>query len=319
MTDPLEAGLVACPQCSMPSPHFLTARDYNRRTDRSRFAYRRCPRCHLVFLWPVPADLSAYYQSEYYGLPASLEAARDSAEPERHKLDLVQRYAAGGRLLEIGPAWGGFALLAKEAGFEVEVIERDPACCQFLRDVVGVEVHESGDPAATLNGMPDYRVIALWQVIEHLDDPWATLDAIARRLEPGGILVVATPNPGAFQFRLLGRRWTHLDAPRHTELIPLDLFQEWGERRSFRTLLATTRDPGNLSWNAFGWRESLGGFFSSRIARNGAYRFGTALARVMSPIDGREGLGCSYTIVLEKPGPGSTRVRHAVKSRDCSR
>ncbi len=312
MTGPLEAGLVACPQCSTPSPHLLTARDYNRRTDSSRFAYRRCPLCHLVFLWPVPADLSAWYPNEYYAVPKSLTAARDRAQPDRVKLDLVQRYAARGRLLEIGPAWGGFALLAKDAGFEVDVIERDASCCQFLRDVGGVEVHESDDPTSTLDGLASFRVIALWQVIEHLVDPWSTLEAIARRLEPGGILVVATPNPRAFQFRLLGRRWTHLDAPRHTGLIPFDLLREWGQRRSFRTLLLTTRDPGSLIWNAFGWRESLAGFFRSRTARAGAYRFGTVVARVMSPIDRREGLGCSYTIVLQRPGPGSPRVPDAV-------
>ena len=60
----------------------------------------------------------------------------------------------------------------------------------------------------------------MFQIIEHLIDPWDTLQAAAESLLPGGVLVVATPNPGAFQFRFLRGRWTHVDAPRHTALIP---------------------------------------------------------------------------------------------------
>jgi 2-polyprenyl-3-methyl-5-hydroxy-6-metoxy-1,4-benzoquinol methylase len=290
----------SCPQCGADTRRLLRALDYNRRTDDTTFSYYRCPSCRLTFLWPLPIDMGLFYANEYYGIPASAEMAGAGAEPERYKIDLVRQYVDSGRLLEIGPAWGGFALLARDAGFAVEAIERDASCCDFLREVVRVGVHEGDDPAAILTLLPMYDVIALWQVIEHLDDPWSVLGEAVEHVKPGGVLVIATPNPDAFQFRLLRRRWTHLDAPRHTQLIPIGLLRSWGARHALRTLLATTRDPGSLGWNAFGWRESLAGLVTRRFLKMQARHLGTVLSHLFEPIDEREGLGTCYTIVLQK-------------------
>ena len=115
-------------------------------------------------------------------MPPTLKRLASRAEAERYKVETVRRFVPEGRLLDIGPSYGGFAYLASRAGFEVEVIERDPECCRFLTGVVGVRVAQSADVCAALAALPPYRVITLWQVIEHLPDPWRTLEAAADRL-----------------------------------------------------------------------------------------------------------------------------------------
>ena len=60
----------------------------------------------------------------------------------------------------------------------------------------------------------------MWHVIEHLRRPWEVIERAAANLQDGGVLAIATPNPRALQFKLLRRRWAHLDAPRHLFLIP---------------------------------------------------------------------------------------------------
>ncbi len=70
-------------------------------------------------------------------------------------------------------------------------------------------------------------------------------------------MVIASVNPEAFQFRILGRYWLHLDAPRHVMLIPMKLLAEKLEFLGMEAELITTTDQGSIGWNAFGWELSL--------------------------------------------------------------
>ncbi len=98
-------------------------------------------------------------------------------------------------MIEIGPAIGGFAVHASDAGYETSVIEMDPECCRFLRDVIGIEVHETADPAPALREHGPFDVIAMWQVLEHLADPREVLGAAAEALAPGGCWRSLRPIP----------------------------------------------------------------------------------------------------------------------------
>jgi len=95
-------------------------------------------------------------------------------------------------------------------------------CCDFIQNELGIRTIQVNNLVAAFEGLSGYDVITLWQVMEHLPDPWSTLKAAVEKLLPGGILVISAPNPASFQFRVLGRFWTHVDAPRHLTLIPSD-------------------------------------------------------------------------------------------------
>ncbi len=58
-------------------------------------------------------------------------------------------------------------------------------------------------------------LVVLWHVLEHLDDPAASLNRIRGWLKPGGRLVVAVPNVSSVQAWIGGDRWFHQDVPRH--------------------------------------------------------------------------------------------------------
>jgi hypothetical protein len=128
---------VCCTHCGKESPLHFQTQDYNRRISTEIFNYYRCPSCGLIFIWPIPGNLADYYPEEYYQLPTS-DQLKSISEGERYKIDIVRRYVNSGKLLEIGPAYGLFAYLCKETGFEVEAIEMDARCCHFLEDVVGI-------------------------------------------------------------------------------------------------------------------------------------------------------------------------------------
>lgn len=112
---------------------------------------------------------------------------------------------SGGRLVEIGPAHGAFALQAVEAGFDVTAIEMDERCCRYLESVVGVAAVHDDRPHEILRDRPPSDAVVMWQVIERLPDPWRCLRSAAQNLHEGGVLLVATPNPAGSSAAIRGR------------------------------------------------------------------------------------------------------------------
>lgn len=289
-----------CPRCDLDAPLRFRVRDVNRRLSDEVFRYYRCPQCRILFLRPIPEDLGRYYASEYHRIPASLEELAAASEPERYKIEIVRKFSQGGRLLEIGPSTGSFAHLAKQAGFEVEAIEMDPDCCEFLNRTVGIRAIHSDDVARAVERVGPYDVVALWHVIEHLPDPWTALRIIAQRIRPCGLIVMAAPNPDAFQYRVLGRRWAHVDAPRHLQLIPAAVLGDELKRLGFTPLLQTTTDEGGLFWNSFGWHHSLYDPARPGAGRRVMRQVARACSRLSRPLERRGLNGSAYTLVYQK-------------------
>jgi 2-polyprenyl-3-methyl-5-hydroxy-6-metoxy-1,4-benzoquinol methylase len=296
----------SCPHCGGVARLRFTAHDRNRNLSDERFPYWECERCGVVFLWPVPEKIGRFYPPDYYALPPSRsELVRLSAPHEAYKIDLLRLLAPHGRLVEIGPGIGGFAALAQDAGYDVEVVEMDARASEFLDHVVGVKVHHSDDPAGTLRREGPFDIVAMWHVIEHLPDPFDTLRAISDALAPGGVAVIAAPNPQALQLRLFGSRWTHLDAPRHLFLIPIPTLVEAATALGLEVALATTSDVGTLAWNRFGWRETLAHSASGRYPAHALRLLGSVPAALATPLERREGRGTTYTVALRRPGAGA--------------
>jgi 2-polyprenyl-3-methyl-5-hydroxy-6-metoxy-1,4-benzoquinol methylase len=296
----------SCGACGGPMRRYLTARDYNRGASRDIFEYWRCEDCGLASLRNIPQDLGRYYVSGYHSLPSSDAALEAGVAHETYKIELVRQFVAPpARLLEVGPSWGAFCLLAKRSGFDVEAIEMDPACCDFLRTRIGIPVVCSDDEVRALERVRPPNVIAAWHVLEHLPDPWRVLEAAAARLQPGGVLILALPNPQAFQFRVLGRFWTHVDAPRHLHLIPPALLRRKAAAAGLTQELCTTTDRGSLGWNRFGWTYSLPHLASAHVAKRALRFAGRVLGRVLQPLESREGIGAAYTAVFRKQQAGA--------------
>jgi 2-polyprenyl-3-methyl-5-hydroxy-6-metoxy-1,4-benzoquinol methylase len=222
------------------------------------------------------------------------------ADKDRNKIETILRFATSGRLLEIGPAFGVFAWQAKQAGFEVNVIEMDKNCCDYLQHILKVNVTQSDSPTEAIKLLSRHEVIAAWHVLEHLNDPRAFLDVAAENLAPGGILVIAMPNPGAWQFKVMGRHWPHLDAPRHITLIPQEWISRQAEAVGLEKVYLTSDDSDARSWNRFGWQRLLMNRFSNKFIQRVLFVLGYGLSLVMTPFDCKNFNGSAYTIIFRK-------------------
>lgn len=291
--------LTSCTLCGGPMVEAFTNRDRNRRITAERFTHLRCSRCGMLKLADPPADLGAYYAGDYFGFPSAEELTETPLE-ERAQLERLKRHAAEGPIVEVGPGRGMFAAAARAMGFDVEVLERDLRSCNHLREVVGVRATQTEQPEALLRQRRDLGAVVMWQVIEHLPEPWEVLEAAAAALRPGGVVLLATPNQGGLQARLLRGRWPHIDAPRHLQIIPATALIERAATMGLEALELSSNDPDGRRWSEFGWQRVLMNETKGRLPSAAAFWMGTLLARALWPLEARRLNAATYTTVLRK-------------------
>jgi SAM-dependent methyltransferase len=285
--------------CGRETAFAFTVGDRNRGITDAQFDYRRCRGCGSYFLVNVPGDLGRYYPDDYYQLPTLPELDR-LARSHTGKLEVLEPYATRGRLVDVGAAYGIFARAARNAGFDVTAIEMDARCCDYLDRVVGVHAVHSDLPEQALAQLEPVGAITLWHVLEHLPRPFDVIEAAAARLESGGALVVATPNPASLQFRMLGARWAHVDAPRHLFLIPLDALHKRVGDLGLELAFATTDDAEARGWNRFGWEYAIRGCPAKRPPIRGTWTLSQLVTLLMAPLERRSMRGTAYTAVFVK-------------------
>jgi len=210
-------------------------------------------------------DLINGYQNRRYGLkrsPASalgpwllpfLPSLRTAADAEcRH---LPPPPSTGGRLLDVGCGNGGFLMLARQAGWQVEGLDFDAGAVRAARSR-GLEVHHGGIELLEQR-TACYDVITLCHVIEHVHDPIATLRRLHALLKPGGRLWLDTPNLASLGAERFGPHWRDLDPPRHLVLFTHPSLIDSLSRTGFRSIQQYWR--GMSLFDVFASSEAIEG------------------------------------------------------------
>ena len=140
------------------------------------------------------------------------------------------------RILEVGCGTGHNLDMLKRFG-RVDAIEVDGAAREIAGKRLGRAVMNAPLPA--LAGVPDrtYDLIAILDVIEHIDEDRAGLESLARKLKPGGKILITVP---AFPWM-----WSAHDVVNHHK-----------RRYTRRTLKALIADAG-LKLEMLSWFNSL--------------------------------------------------------------
>lgn len=267
-----------CPVC--PANGYVIA------TSATDYHIARCESCRLVFVDPMPSEeeLTKFYQGFTYALPSEdqLEQQRNfvvngTDEFMKTVRDLAPKAVS---ILDYGGGLGFFAdALAKHFG-HVTYFDLDDHARSYAHEKMDghFAIAETGEEA--LAGR--YDVILLNQVIEHIPDPIAFLAPFRRALNPGGVMIVTTPNNDSDDHwfrpdllhhylgtvalsstRALGRlaqdSWLCCDPPRHLFAFNSDNLGTLMKRAGFDTLRSESiyfdRDPygqPKYRWNGIG-------------------------------------------------------------------
>jgi 2-polyprenyl-3-methyl-5-hydroxy-6-metoxy-1,4-benzoquinol methylase len=171
----------------------------------------RCRACGIVFAARIPTDaeLSAYYRDyghAWYDSPITRQRYTEV-------LDTLEPYRVGNRLLDLGCGAGYFLEEARSRGWEVHGTEYGGFALELARRKQLNVVRAPIDPGTY--EADSFDVVTAFEVFEHVRDPMAEADLVARVLRTGGALYLTVPNFDSIGRRMLGPRWTVIDYPEH--------------------------------------------------------------------------------------------------------
>jgi SAM-dependent methyltransferase len=184
----------------------------------------RCRRCALVLASPrLPPSVTAGRYSHAYFVNEYLPAVEPPREADLAEflhlrygplLALAGAHNAGGSLLEIGIGAGFFLKAASLAGWHAFGVEFSAAAVRYARQELGLRVARA---AADHLPFPDasFDAVTLFDVIEHLHDPLASMREVHRCLRRPGTVLISTPNLRALSRYALGDSWAVLSPAEH--------------------------------------------------------------------------------------------------------
>ena len=166
----------------------------------------RCKNCHLIYMNPMEkvSKTNEYYcKAKNTHAPTIRECYLRTAKSQ---VRLIQKYARGTNLLDIGCAQGFFLFSASKVGYTTKGIEISRDAVEYARGEFGLDVEAK--PFEELRFAENhFDVVTLWQVLEHVPYPLMILKEVHRILKPGGLLVVSTPNIEGRPAKILKKRW----------------------------------------------------------------------------------------------------------------
>ena len=310
----MEAPSIACRVCrSLRHQRVLITKDFNQEKSDGTFEYYQCRNCASIWLHPVPENIGFYYNQDYpaYSTGSSPNTERRLQFLDQSKLSILKEHIQSGKLVEIGPASGRFLKLANQAGFDVFGIEQDAGCVKHIGETLKLNAICSAHPAVELAKLSNScDAIVAWHVVEHLEGLIEFVNAASNALrKPHGVLVVSAPNPESWSFRLFGRFWVHLDAPRHLSLIPLQALDELMSKHGLKRVAVTFSDPVGIQLNKMAWQCSLMNLSSNRrIKRPWLAILGRLLSLPMALLDRLPEKGAAYTVVYRHDDRGTNHV-----------
>jgi len=195
-----------CPLCGGKSRVYWKAQSFH-----------CCTSCGLRFRNPMPdaSELAQLYDGSW--LNPELHASETGDTDARLANQYVRRLAGtlgitrldGLRILDFGAGRGAMALALRDFGANVWSV--DPYGYENLLRR-GLRAYRK------LSETPDdvrFDGIVTIEVIEHIAPPWAALAELRKRLDPGGWMLVATPNPVSLAARMHRGRWREAGKPGH--------------------------------------------------------------------------------------------------------
>lgn len=206
---------VVCPACGHDRPRSSF--------EKTGLEYQLCSACETLYVSPRPTPqiLEEFYATSEnykfwndYIFPASEAARREKIfQPRvRQLLDICERLGVKtNKLIEIGAGYGIFCeeIIATRRFDEVIAIEPTPSLAETCRKKNIKVIEQSVEHVDLLQDTVD--VIASFEVIEHLFSPQTFVQAAARFLAPGGIMILTCPNVKGLEIISLGKDSDSID------------------------------------------------------------------------------------------------------------
>jgi SAM-dependent methyltransferase len=216
-----------------------------------------CETCGFAHALPLPSpeELERAYGETYYAVEKPDYLIRAQADAPWASMfyedrlaaigDALESKSAQGRLLDIGCGPGHFLQTAVAMGWSAEGIEPSRQAAAFA-SAKGLTIHNRTFDHDWAQIQTLFDVAHCMNVLEHVADPIALLDAAHTILKPGGAICIGVPNDyNALQAaaRKAGQKPWWVVPPHHLNYFGFDSLEGLLRRCSFQPVSRLTSFP----------------------------------------------------------------------------
>lgn len=262
---------IACPLCASKKKMVLYPKHYPRIV--------QCCSCKFIYTNPrlKKKYLQKLYGQEYFnninssllGYSNYIKDKEKTIKTFKKRLKTIETIKKIGKLLDVGCATGFFMKVAQDHGWQTEGVEISEFATKYARETFSLTIHQADFQNLRLE-KKSYDVITLWDVIEHVSDPIATLKKTHSLLKDNGLLVFSTPDVGSLPARLTRHRW-----------VGYKLCDEHLSYLSLQTITALCRKSGFQITNT----HHLGKYVSFSLFADRIGLYSTVIGNLLKMID----------------------------------
>lgn len=182
-----------------------------------------------------------------------------------------------GRLLDVGCGCGTYLARMAKYGWDATGVDRSEDACEQASAHFGVTALAGPFPNMDIDGKFD--LVTAWQVVEHLDDPIASLNRMRELLAEDGFVVIAVPNFACWASYHFDEDWLGLDLPRHVNHFTMQSLEKVVNRAGLQVVHKRTVPHGGWIRHSArraeqrdaGWKKEI---FTSKLFSNLAATYG---------------------------------------------
>jgi 2-polyprenyl-3-methyl-5-hydroxy-6-metoxy-1,4-benzoquinol methylase len=197
----------------------------------------RCMECGFHFVHPTPplSEIAAIYEkyssNKLYAAKAERKVLRAMKQIRRYR-----HLAPGNRFIDFGCNIGTAVEAATRLGLDAYGVDIDEESVGIARREYPGGQYHAGSPESLPAGWKDFDFAFMIEVVEHLPDPHAYVEAMKARLKPGALLYLTTPDAGHWRVPRDFTRWHEVFPPQHLHYFTKDAMRRFLTAHGFEVI-----------------------------------------------------------------------------------
>jgi len=223
---------ISCNLCGAKESKFLF--------QKNGYNIVQCSKCGLAYVNPQPEkeEIKEFYKDhqEFY-MERYPRKERSKLRDARREIKRIRRLISpkkidSSKILDIGCSCGFLLKEVQDLGGDAFGIDISEWEVKYAKKKIGVKADVR---AFTVSKLPpeSFDVITMFDILEHLLNPFQGLKECFQILKEGGILIVGTPDFGHPKAQREGKNWGHLKPPEHLFYFSLLTLKYLGEKTGF--------------------------------------------------------------------------------------
>lgn len=234
---------ISCPLCKSDKIILWSlAKDHEYGSTSDEYKYYHCENCISIFIFPVPEkDLYKIYPSTYYSFHSGKKnwafRIKESLDKRLFKKILKQIKSDSINLLDIGGGTGWLCNLVKKLDQRIgitQIVDIDNNAKKIAED----DGHRYfKGRIEEFSSTEKFDLVFLLNLLEHVANPPDVLRKIEQLLNPGGIVLIKTPNILSWDATLFRKKyWGGLHCPRHWVIFSENSFKNMVTATGLKTI-----------------------------------------------------------------------------------